>query len=127
VRIIYDSFPARAVVIPSHAEFTGFETISLNSARFITNARLVSAVRIIITDDKILIGADSHSGPMLIFQEKYDKSTLVLAKGKVKESRLKTPTGKSVIFGRDDDCGCGSKLRAWNPYNTMYSTKDPTE
>jgi len=127
VRIIYDSFPARAVVLPDGTEVESFELLSLNSARMLKNARLVSSVRVIITDDRILIGADSNAGPMLIFQEKYDKSTLVLAKGKVKECRLKTLTGKSVIFGRDDDCGCGSKLRAWNPYNTMYSTKDPTE
>ena len=131
MKIVYDLYPARAVVIPSSTEISNFSGISFNDARYLQNARKVGPIRIVITDEVIMIAADSHNGPMLIFQEKYDKSSLVLNKKATKsserESRLKTVSGKSVIFGKDDDCGCGSKLRAWNPYRTMYSIKDPTE
>lgn len=127
MKILYDLFPGQAVVTPSGTEISNFSSISFNDARYLQNARKVGPVRIVVTDEVIMIAADSNSGPMLIFQEKYDKSTLVLAKGKIRESRLKTVTGKSIILSKDDDCGCGSKLRGWNPYRTMHSIKDPTE
>jgi len=42
------------------------------------------------------------------------------------DSQLLTESGKGLAFRRQDNCGCGSRLRAWNPYKTLNSIKDPT-
>jgi hypothetical protein len=87
--------------------------------------RLVEAVRILITDSHVLIAADSHSGPVTIFSERI--SQLNWSGSRNKESSIVTESGKMLVFVRDDNCGCGSKLRTWNPYNTLHSSKDPIE
>ena len=37
-----------------------------------------------------------------------------------------TVSGKRFAFKKDTNCGCGSRLRSWNPYKTLSSIKDPT-
>ena len=46
---------------------------------------------------------------------------------KMEDSYIVTKTGKMVAFKLDRNCGCGSRLRAWNPYRHVYSSKDPSK
>lgn len=126
MKIVTDIFPAKTVVIaPDHgltdAEYRAL-TIQNTAA---ATARRIDAVRVVVTDEIVMIAADTHGGPMLIFREKYVPQNSVIIK-RSETSRLITESGKIVLFTKDDDCGCGSKLRAWNPYRTVYSAKDPS-
>jgi hypothetical protein len=134
MQIKYDLFPAQAFVCPpptpeeNEALNNDYTTLTVFSDRAIKHSRRVDAVRVVVYEDVVMIAADGQSGPMLIFKEGYDKSTLDLTTQRNKGvSRLVTTSGKIVVFSKDNNCGCGSKLRTWNPYNIMYSTKDPTE
>jgi hypothetical protein len=124
MRVLHDIFPARVLVAPpSHS--VPLAELTTKTSKPMPPTRLVEAVRILITDSHVLIAADSHVGPVTIFSEKI--SQLNWSGSRNKESSLVTETGKMLVFVRDDNCGCGSKLRTWNPYNTLNSSKDPIE
>jgi hypothetical protein len=127
----YDIFPAKVIVSPPQKkDKDNKDTFSYDDLHYysdLTGARRVEAVRIVITEKTVLIAADAQAGPMLIFKEKYDSDSLFVQKNKSKPSRLRTESGKILVFQKDDNCGCGSRLRTWNPYRTVYSTKDPIE
>ena len=128
MKVIYDLFPARVrVCLGENVSDDEYGTIGVHDR--IQGSRLVDAVRVILTDVTIMIAADSDKGPILIFREKYIKESLSPEKPKASRgvTRLKTETGKVVIMEKDANCGCGSRLRGWNPYNTAYSTNDPVE
>ena len=127
MKIITDIFPAKTVVLPAEHGLTEeqYQALTILTARNASpHARRVDAVRIVVSDDLVMVAADSHGGPMLIFREKYipERSTILKRN---QTSRITTVSGKILIFTKDDDCGCGSKLRAWNPYRTVDSSKDP--
>jgi hypothetical protein len=127
MKIVFDMFPARVLVIPEQESNADLNHEDLAFTTPVPNSRKVEAVRIVLTEQTIMIAGDSSNGPILIFQEKYDPSSLVLNKNRSKPGRLVTHNGKIIVFQKDENCGCGSKLRAWNPYRTVYSTKDPIE
>lgn len=86
------------------------------------NSRKVDACRITVFEDVVLIAVDSPTGPRLVFKEKIE----FYAKDE-KIHRIKTVTGKFIAFTRDNNCGCGSRLRTWNPYkDILTSEQDPT-
>ena len=68
-----------------------------------------------------MIAADSPTGPMLIFSQTVDPSQVKFRPGKNDESFVITHNGRLIVFKKDDSCGCGSKLRAWNPLKTVKS------
>lgn len=131
----YDIFPAKALVSPPQKkksapddnEYATFNYDDLHYYSELEGSRRVEAIRIVITEKMILIAADGQNGPVLIFKEKYDRDSLFVHKNRAQPSRVRTETGKIIVFQKDDNCGCGSRLRTWNPYRTMYSTKDPIE
>lgn len=128
MRVIYDLFPARVrVCVGENVDDETFA--SLTPLTRIQGSRLVDAVRVILTDEMIMIAADSSNGPMLIFKERYVKESLTPDKPKPTRgiTKLRTITGKVIVMEKDSNCGCGSRLRGWNPYNTVYSTSDPVE
>ena len=127
MRVVFDMFPARVLVIADQESNADLNLEDLTYTTRVPNSRKVEAVRVVLTEATIMIAGDSSNGPVLIFQEKYDPSTLVLNKNRSKPGRLTTLNGKILVFQKDENCGCGSKLRAWNPYRTVYSTKDPIE
>lgn len=106
-RVLLDVFPAIVTVTAEGAE-----------------PRTVSRTRVVVTDSLVLIAADAPGGPMLIFREKHESHVI----GTKKEpSSVTTVSGKVLAISKDDNCGCGSRLRSWSPYNTIHSSKDPTE
>jgi hypothetical protein len=128
MRVIYDLFPGRVrVCVAENVTDEQYETLSVFDR--VQGSRLVDAVRVILTEETIMIAADSDKGPMLIFRERYVPESLRPEKPKPTRgtTRIKTVTGKVVIMEKDANCGCGSRLRGWNPYNTVYSTNDPVE
>lgn len=128
MKVVYDLFPAKIrVCVGENVSDEEYETIGVMTR--VPGSRLVDSVRVILTDVTIMIAADSENGPMLIFREKYIKESLSPEKPKPNRgvTRLKTETGKVIIMEKDANCGCGSRLRGWNPYNTAYSTNDPVE
>lgn len=127
MHVTFDLFPARVLVIPPGEELDALDYETLEFLTTVKSARRVEAVRIVITEATVLIAADSHTGPVLIFQEKYDPDSLILNRNRSKPMRLRTRNGKVLVFQKDENCGCGSRLRTWNPYRTVYSTKDPIE
>ena len=118
MKVIYDIFPARVRVVPEK-KISADEFSTATVTTRIGGSRMVDAVRIVLTNDTVMIAADSSQGPMLIFREKYSTENLKLDRSKDGTSRLTTDSGKMIIFQRDSNCGCGSRLRGWNPYRTL--------
>lgn len=88
----------------------------------------VNVARIILTEDRILVATDSVNGPNLVFSEGYDPESFQKAPKKSEDSYVTTLSGKRIAFSKDESCGCGSRLRSWNPFRmSTMSTKNPTE
>ena len=81
---------------------------------------MVDKCRVVIYNDQIIVAVDSPEGARIIFQEEYD-TFLKDLKG---ESKILTKSGKMLAFKRDTNCGCGSRLRSWNPTRTLKTLKD---
>lgn len=116
MKIIADIFPAN-VAVAAAGQFE--DVYDLQSTPPTPGSHPVGTTRVIITEDAIFIAQDGPSGAQVIFQEKYE----VYLSGD--ESRVITLSGKMLAFKKDTNCGCGSRLRGWNPYKTLNSIKDP--
>lgn len=124
MKIVVDIFPAHVQVAPPNV-FTDVHT--LNSYPHQEGAFYVGTTRVILMDveaDKVvLVAQDSPQGAQIVFKEKID-TFIDQIDGTY---RLITVSGKTLAFSKDTNCGCGSRLRSWNPYKTVNSMKDPTE
>jgi hypothetical protein len=118
-----DIFPAIVFLAPadslenlSDLTFTGVKP---------QGTRKVDRSRVAIVDNKIYIVVDSPEGPRVVFREavlEYQKSDDKIS------HRAITASNKMLVFSKDQNCGCGSKLRTWNPFNNQLSaTGDPSE
>ena len=115
MRIQADVFPAIAT-LADPGSLDDIETL-LPRGGAPKGSRKVDACRITVIDGLLLIAVDSPEGPRLVFKEKiefYEKKDRV--------HRVKTETGKYVAFGKDNNCGCGSRLRTWNPYKNIMTS-----
>ena len=83
-----------------------------------------ATTRVVITDELVVVAQDSPNGAQILFQEKYE--LLLPAADKKSDYRVLTESGKMLAFQKDTNCGCGSRLRGWNPYKTISSMKDET-
>lgn len=128
MRVLYDLFPARVRVVPPEQRDDALAAAELDT---FTRAygRAVDRTRVVVTERAVMVAADADAGPVLIFREKYDPATLVWSKKRSTRevNRLVTLTGKLLVVQFSDGCGCGSRLRGWNPYSTVYSSGDPVE
>lgn len=119
MRIQADVFPA-IVTVADAGSLEDINTL-LPRGGAPKGSRKVDACRVTIVDGLLLIAVDSPTGPRLVFREKiefYTKADRI--------HRAKTETGKFLAFGKDNNCGCGSRLRTWNPYkNILTSEQDP--
>jgi hypothetical protein len=115
-----DTFPAIVVVTPPNS-VDNLATLT-TSLPLLEGAKRLDRVRVVVLNGKIMIAIDSPQGPQLIFREAI---TEILVEGKL--VKVRTESDKAIAFIKDHNCGCGSRLRSWNPHgSTMYSTKDPT-
>lgn len=115
MKIIYDVFPAKLVAAaPGIVE--DFMLLSLNPPT--EGGFYIDRARVIATEGKVLVAVDTPDGAKIVFQENY----VAFVKDDV--SHFVTESGKMLAVQRDTNCGCGSRLRAWNPFKTLYSIKD---
>lgn len=120
-----DTFPAIVTVaLPG----TLAEGEVLQSAPATPGSRQIHTSRVIVTEDRVTVAQDGPEGPTVVFSEGYDPSTLQKSAKKADDSYLTTNSGKLIAFKKDESCGCGSRLRSWNPYKgSTMSVKNPTE
>lgn len=119
MRKIVDVFPAVVKLAPpgSLSDITMLKT----TGDAPQGTRKLDRCRVAIVNDTILIAVDSPEGPKLVFREKVVE--MINEKGL---DRVKTESGKMLAFVKDTNCGCGSRLRSWNPFgNVVSSTEDP--
>lgn len=121
----YDLFPAFVTLVAPSDE-TPLSDITSGPPNPRT-ARSFDKARVIVMSNRVMIAVDSDQGPRTILNERYITNTLELSKNRNEDSRLQTLLGFKIAFKRNDACGCGSRLRSWNPYNILNSTQDPTE
>lgn len=121
MRIQADVFPAVAT-LADPGSLEDIDTL-LPRGGAPKGSRKVDACRITVVDGLLLIAVDSPTGPRLVFKEKIESYSK-----KERIHRVKTETGKYVAFSKDNNCGCGSRLRTWNPYKNILTVQgDPTE
>jgi hypothetical protein len=131
MRVRHDLFPANITVVPPDIT-DDFKSVLVSSScsKIHTGARYLEKVRLVILEDEessvILVAADHHTGPRLIFSERLQDSGLNWSGNKSDDSQAITRSGKIIAFKYVKGCNCGSRLRSWSPYQTMDSIKDPT-
>jgi hypothetical protein len=118
-KIILDRFPCHLVAVPKG--FTD-DASTLRSYDPTPGATYLEVTRVILTQDTVIVAKDSNTGPQIVFQEKY--SDIYISEDQKLDSNVTTITGKMLAFKKDTGCGCGSRLRGWNPYKTLNSIKD---
>lgn len=114
MNIILDRFPCHLVAIAA-GEID--DVTNLRSYDPTPGATYLEVTRVIITEDQILVAKDSDSGPQIVFKEAYD--VYIPSSEVTKDSFVITASGKMLAFKKDTGCGCGSRLRGWNPYKTL--------
>lgn len=129
MRVRHDLFPANITVVPPSVT-DDFKSVLVSSSSHLihTGARYLEKVRLVVLEDDessvLLVAADHHTGPRLIFSERLQD--LNWSGNKSDDSQALTRSGKIIAFKYVKGCNCGSRLRSWSPYQTMDSIKDPT-
>lgn len=73
--------------------------------------------RVIVHKNRLIVGADSPRGPQAVFSEELAEE-LPRTQGDP-FLRFLTVSGGLVVVARSKGCGCGSRLRSWNPYGSF--------
>lgn len=81
----------------------------------------IEGARVILHENRVLIAIDDETEAKVIFFEKYDISDI--SKNPEEKSTIYTKSGKMIVFSENRTCGCGSRLRGWNPYKTLKRLK----
>jgi len=88
----------------------------------------INTARLIITGNRLIIGKDTGTGPQIVYSQEIDPDTYFANPSQRDDSYVVALNGTKIAFKKDDQCGCGSRLKSWNPYKSiMGSSKDPTE
>lgn len=90
-------------------------------------ARTYDKARVIVSDNSVMVAIDGDQGPKIVFNEDIEPNSFIRSGNRNQDSFIRTVSGRKLAFRRNDACGCGSRLRSWNPYRHLSSTKDPTE
>lgn len=87
------------------------------------STRRVDRCRVTIFNGTLFIVVDTPEGFKVVFKEKVADYTKL-----EKQQNVITVSGKIVAFRKDDNCGCGSRLRSWSPFGShVSSSQDPEE
>jgi hypothetical protein len=81
--------------------------------------RRLDRCRIVVVQETIMIAVDSPEGPELVFREAI---TDLSSEGDL--FHVRTESAKILAFKKDRNCGCGSRLRSWQPYKHLSSNED---
>jgi hypothetical protein len=122
MKILLDVFPTNFAIVPPTILT---DVHDLNPVSPPKGGALVQTTRVIVTDTHITVAQDAPGGAQIIFNERY--SLFEKATKDTETSYVITESGKAIAFRKDTNCGCGSRLRSWNPYKTLNSIRDPKE
>jgi hypothetical protein len=115
-----DVFPALIKLAPpgSLSDYTTLQT----TGDVPQGTRRVDRSRAVVINNVLIIAQDSPEGPLVVFKEAIEGMT---QEGKT--SHVLTVSGKIIAISKDDNCGCGSRLRGWNPMGSaiLTSSGDP--
>jgi hypothetical protein len=130
-RVRADVFPALVAVAPaapaapaSHAPIDPATTATtygrVNSA---AGHVQVDKCRVVVTLDRVLVFQDAPGGPSLIFSERIasytpppsQRTLTIRTQATPREATITTDSGKTLAFRRATGCGCGSRLRSFDP------------
>jgi hypothetical protein len=123
MRIVQDVFPCHLSVAPADysEDFTSIRSKGNPDGVFYRDI-----TRVVLVEDEtgltIWVAQDAPSGPQIIFQERL--AEYIKADKPEQDAHAKTVSGKILAFSKDNNCGCGSRLKSWNPYRTLHSVKD---
>jgi hypothetical protein len=93
---------------------------------------LFDKARLIVTTDTVYVYQDSPSGPELVYTERlasYDAGVPVHRRTRTmpaREASAVTDSGAEVTFARASGCGCGSRLKYFDPWSAQLSTAAST-
>lgn len=73
--------------------------------------------RVIVHNNLVIVGADTPRGAQAVFKD--EVSAVFVDKP---FTRVLTVSGRLVVFGKSKGCGCGSRLRSWNPYGNIVGS-----
>ena len=118
-RVLLDRFPCHLAAIGA-GEVEDVTT--MRSFEPTKGSTYLEITRVIVTDEYVLVAKDGPSGPQIVFREAY--TTFIASEKPTQDSFVVTSSGKMLAFKKDTGCGCGSRLRGWNPYKTLNSIKD---
>lgn len=108
-----DIFPAIvAVYTPDFVDVSGkpFSTFGVSGS----GAKIFSESRVIVHKNLVIVGASTAIGPQKVFEE-----PVVEVFEENPYTRVLTASNYLVVFTRSKGCGCGSRLRSWNPYGNV--------
>lgn len=118
-KILLDRFPCHLVAI---AAGKIDDVTTLRSFEPTAGATYLEITRVIVTDELVIVAKDGPEGPQIVFREAYE--TFIPSEKVDSDSFVVTSSGKMLAFKKDRGCGCGSRLRGWNPYKTLASMED---
>ena len=119
-KILLDVFPANIIVAPEDSDFTAD---TLDVLPDVPNTLYRDVTRIIVTEERIIVAQDTPTGAQIVGNELYDPATLIKGTRPDYQTYVTTQSGKKIAFFKDNGCGCASRLRSWNPYNVIMSSK----
>ena len=137
MKIVHDVFPSvlRALQLDVDAIDREFLAKLDPYATVISHGKLMDRARVVITENpnRLIIAVDQPEGVRVMFDEPYAELFRHPVSPRLNPIGVLMSSGKFIVFQRDTGCGCGSRLRGWNPYrhlssmNLMQSDNDPRE
>lgn len=119
-KVSFDLFPAHVALAP---EGLLEDPLLLSSAPASAGSYYISVARVLIFGDRVVVVQEFPSqGAVVVFNEAI--KNFYKAASRDQDSIVITVSGKILAFKKDSSCGCGSRLRSWNPYRVLYSNKD---
>jgi hypothetical protein len=115
----FDVFPALLVSAPpgSLSDITELNIIGDKPQ----GTKKLDRCRAALIEDLLIVATDGPDGIKVVFRERIVESAKV-----EKTHYVKTISGKILAITKDVNCGCGTKLRGWNPYGSFIpSAQDP--
>jgi len=120
-----DVFPAFVSITPAGE---GLPLEQVSSSPPSEGSYQISIARAVVRNGMIYVAQDGPRGPVVVFSEEIDHTTLYKAPNtRTEDSYVQTVSGKKIAFKKDSACGCGSRLKSWSPTSFSTSIKDPTE
>lgn len=123
-RLRADVYPANLAVAPPGAP----RATSLRVPTSTSSTKYLQNVRVLVTQDSVIVLKDSHKGPEVIFYERLQDYTPPPPRPsrlrdamRVREAQLTTDSGKTLAFHRGGGCGCGSQLKTFNVNQLLQS------